>query len=164
MDSDNQSNHFNGYLTRSKAKQFTQSNKSSNSDSVNKTKAKKVRKILKIDDHTDELLINRKKRSKQHRSKKDFVNTVNEEIVLDSIKITPPLQNITLINKDHKKENKNDIIDFSDEAQRLLTAFVLDKALSSFKQDLPEGYDEEYVPLEGLPEEVIYMEDEEKLC
>ena len=112
---EDQQQNFNGYMTRSKAKQLSQLNSdkkevSKKKDSnKKKTRAKKTKKMYKQNDEK-------------------VINETNDEVIIDSKKCTtPPLRTVSLKNYGDKEKLR---IGFSDSAQKLLAAIVLDSAFS----------------------------------
>ena len=99
-------------------------------------------------------------------SDEEPVNDLDEESELED---TLPLKRVKLgsgsseNNFKYKGETKRLKIGMDSGATGILTALVLDKALSHLKKlEEEDENDEDYVPLDGLPEDVIYMEEEEE--
>ena len=88
-------------------------------------------------------------KSKKNKSK----NKINIEKSDTDNKKTPPLKKIDLT---VKKEKSKKILNHKD----IFRSLILSKTLNLFNES--DSDDEDYEPIEGLPEEVIYMDEEKK--
>lgn len=130
-----------GYFTRSKAKKLAEEKKNSKPDYAKKSL--KFRKIIRIDHHDED----RKHSKKRVKDKGESIENDEEQVKKDSCKIG-----------------------ITEDATNLLTAMILEKAFGlpiseidpSFSKLEDDDDDEDYIPIEGLPEDVDYSHDEEK--
>ena len=128
-----------GYFTRSKAKKLADDKK--NIKPHYAKKSIKFRKVVRIDHHDED------RNHSKLKSKQAEESIVDDEVKKDSCKI-----------------------DITEDATNLLTAMILEKAFGLPMSEIDPSFgknedddedDEDYLPIEGLPEDVDYSHDEE---